>query len=146
MLTQCNSSVRSERTKVIKGINRSWELNMSRIIVATTTGLVFLSAIVAGTLYATQYATQYETQYANSDLETLNAQVDSEAKQMTTGSGNTLSEKQKEEMLVGKILTADEKALKYQEKAAMVIATYQLSDPREQHKLLSATAHKDSKI
>jgi hypothetical protein len=144
LLTQYNSSVRSERTKVIKGINKSWELNMSKIIAVSTTGLIFLSAIIAGTLYATQYATQY----ANSDLETLNAQVGSNAQQITTDTGSTLNKKHdpKVDILVGKISSADEKALKYQEKAAMVIATYQLSDPREQHKLLSATAHKDSKI
>lgn len=103
---------------------------MSKIIAASSTGLVFLSAIIAGTLYSTQSA--------NSDLEALNAQVDSKARQMTTDTGMN--------MLVGKVTTADEKALKYQEKAAMVIATYQLSDPRDQHKLLAAMAPKDSKI
>ncbi len=101
---------------------------MSKIIAASTTGLVFLCAIIVGTLFA------------SNDNEAL----------ITTETGNTLSEKQKHgqktDMLVGKISTADEKALKYQEKAAMVIATYQLSDPRDQHKLLSTKSHKDSKI
>ncbi|NQZ07185.1 MAG: hypothetical protein HRT35_08485 [Algicola sp.] len=115
---------------------------MSKIIAASSTGLVFLSAIIAGTLYATHNA--------NSDLDALNAQVESKAQQISTDTGNTLSDKQKHDlkmdMLVDKVTTADEKALKYQEKAAMVIATYQLSDPRDQHKLLAAMASEDSKF
>ncbi|MCJ8272396.1 MAG: hypothetical protein MJK04_23705 [Psychrosphaera sp.] len=111
---------------------------MSKIIAASSTGLVFLSAIIAGTLYS------------GNSLETLNAQVENKAQQMFTDNGNTLSDKQKHDlkmdMLVDKVTTADEKALKYQEKAAMVIATYQLSDPRDQHKLLAAMATEENKI
>ena len=105
---------------------------MSKLIAASTTGMAMLTAVLAVGIYA------------GSAIGSLRAEVEYKSQQIAKDSVGSLPDAQKNHLLfaliVGKVANAnaDVAAIKYHEKAAMVITSYQLNRTNEQFKSFSS--------